>query len=41
MILHERITLRMVLGCVIILTAVILANSAAEETPAPAKDQDM
>ena len=40
-ILHERITLRMVLGCVIILTAVILANSAAEETPAPAKDQDM
>lgn len=41
MILHERITLRMVLGCVIILTAVILANSAEEETTAPAKARDM
>lgn len=42
MILHERITLRMVVGCIIILTAVILANSAAEEAGAPgAEAQDM
>ena len=34
MILHESITLRMILGCVIILAAVILANSATEETTA-------
>ena len=32
MILHESITLRMILGCIIILAAVILANSAMEET---------
>ena len=32
MILHESITLRMILGCIIILAAVILANSATEET---------
>lgn len=32
MILHENITIRMILGCIIILTAVILANSATEET---------
>jgi len=34
MILHESITLRMILGCIIILAAVILANSATEETTA-------
>lgn len=34
MILHESITLRMILGCAIILAAVILANSATEETTA-------
>ena len=38
-ILHESITLRMILGCVIILGAVILANSAGEpEMPAEARD---
>ncbi len=38
-ILHESITLRMILGCVIILGAVILANSAGElERPAEARD---
>ena len=34
MILHESITLRMKLGCIIILAAVILANSATEEATA-------
>lgn len=34
MILHESITLRMILGCIIILAAVILANSATEEATA-------
>ena len=34
MILHESITLRMILGCIIILAAVILANSATDETTA-------
>ncbi len=33
LILHEQITLRMILGCIIILAAVLIANSAGEEDP--------